>query len=82
LKTLAANRKMPLPLKLFEVSDVIFADADAEVGARNERRICAINCNKTAGFEVVHGLLDRVMQMLEVPWKKGEGYYLEAREGK
>ena len=80
LKTLAANRKMPLPLKIFEVSDVILADEEAEVGARNERRVCAVNCNKSAGFEVVHGLLDRVMQLLEVRWDKTEGYYLEACE--
>lgn len=80
LKTLAANRKMPLPLKIFEVSDVILVDDEAEVGARNERRICAVNCNKSAGFEVVHGLLDRVMQLLEVRWDKAEGYYLEACE--
>lgn len=78
LKTLAANRKMPLPLKLFEVSDVVLADAKAEVGAKNERRVCAVNCNKTAGFEVVHGLLDRVMQLLEVPWDKEQGYFLRA----
>ncbi|XP_053691153.1 phenylalanine--tRNA ligase beta subunit [Sabethes cyaneus] len=78
LKTLSANRKMPLPLKLFEVSDVVLADSNAEVGARNERRVCAVNCNKTAGFEVVHGLLDRVMQLLEVPWDSKEGYYLKA----
>ena len=26
LKTLAANRKMPLPLKLFEISDVVLKD--------------------------------------------------------
>ncbi|XP_050069267.1 phenylalanine--tRNA ligase beta subunit [Anopheles maculipalpis] len=78
LKTLAANRKMPLPLKLFEVSDVVLADSKSEVGAKNERRVCAVNCNKTAGFEVVHGLLDRVMQLLEVPWDKAAGYYLQA----
>ncbi|KAM7363983.1 phenylalanine--tRNA ligase beta subunit [Cochliomyia hominivorax] len=85
LKTLVANRKMPLPLKLFEISDVVIADDDTEVGARNERRLCAVNCNKTAGFEVVHGLLDRVMQLLEVPWKSANskvshGYYLQATE--
>lgn len=78
LKTLAANRKMPLPLKLFEVSDVVLAVPGTEVGARNQRRVCAVNCNKTAGFEVVHGLLDRVMQLLEVPWDKENGYYLKA----
>lgn len=79
LKTLAANKKMPLPIKIFEISDVVLKDVNSEVGARNERRICAVNCNKNAGFEVVHGLLDRIMMLLEVPWnpQRGEtGYYL------
>lgn len=56
-----------------------------EVGARNERKICAVNCNKTAGFEIVHGLLDKIMLLLEVPWdakKIGNGYYLRAIDGK
>ena len=82
LKTLSANRKMPIPLKLFEVSDVVLADPETEVGARNERRLCAVNCNKSAGFEVVHGLLDRVMQLLEVPWDKENGYCLKKAEGR
>lgn len=84
LKTLAANRKMPLPMKLFEISDVVLADKTAEVECRNERRFCAVNSNKTAGFEVVHGLLDRMMLLLEVPWKNGtdDCYYLEATDGK
>ncbi|XP_055381242.1 phenylalanine--tRNA ligase beta subunit [Condylostylus longicornis] len=80
LKTLSANKKMPLPLKLFEITDCVVTDEGSEVGARNERRLCAINCNKSAGFEVVHGLLDRVMQLLEIPWKKDNGYHLEASE--
>ncbi|EDS43153.1 phenylalanyl-tRNA synthetase beta chain [Culex quinquefasciatus] len=42
IKTLAANRKIPLPLNLFEVSDVVMADSKAEVGAKNERRVCAV----------------------------------------
>lgn len=29
LKTLAANKKMPLPLKLFEISDVVLQDSAA-----------------------------------------------------
>lgn len=78
LKTLSANKRLPLPLKLFEISDVVLKDSIAETGARNERRLCALNCNKTPGFEVVHGLLDRVMQLLEIPFTKaGSGYYLK-----
>lgn len=72
---------MPLPLKLFEISDVVLLDPKSEVGARNERRLAAVNCNKSAGFEVVHGLLDRVMQLLEVSWSLDDGYYLQAIDG-
>lgn len=81
MKTVSSNKKLPLPLKLFEISDVVLLDQKAEVGARNERRLAAVNCNKSAGFEVVHGLLDRVMLLLEVPWSKEDGYYLQAVEG-
>jgi len=73
LKTVQANRKMPLPLKLFEISDVVLKDLGTEVGARNERRLAAIFYNKCPGFEIIHGLLDRVMQLLEVP--NGESGY-------
>lgn len=72
---------MPLPLKLYEIQDVVIVDANAEVGARNERRIGAINCSKSAGFEICHGLLDRIMQVLEVPWKGENGYSLQKAEG-
>lgn len=85
LKTLAANKKMPLPQKLFEISDVVVKDSTVEVGARNRRHICAVYCNKSDGFEIIHGLLDRTLQVLEIPWnldKDSNGYYLRAVNGK
>jgi len=54
--------------KVFEISDVVLKDPTKDVGARNERRLCAVNYNKTAGFETIHGLLDRVMQLLVSPY--------------
>ncbi|XP_044288861.1 phenylalanine--tRNA ligase beta subunit [Varanus komodoensis] len=81
LKTIAANRKMPLPLKLFEISDIVLKDSTKDVGARNHRHLCAVYYNKNPGFEVIHGLLDRVMQLLEVPPSKENGYYIKATEG-
>lgn len=56
-----------------------------ETGARNERRLCAVNYSKTPGFEIIHGILDRVMVLLEVKFsadKSNDGYYLEASDGK
>ncbi|XP_037089037.1 phenylalanine--tRNA ligase beta subunit-like [Pollicipes pollicipes] len=76
LRTLAANRRMPLPLRLFEVSDVVLKDRTSDTGARNERRLSAVHYCKTSGFEVIHGLLDRVMQLLEVPSDPVSGYCL------
>ncbi|XP_020492522.1 phenylalanine--tRNA ligase beta subunit [Labrus bergylta] len=80
LKTIAANRKMPLPLRLFEISDVVLKDETKDVGARNSRRVCAVYYNKSPGFEVIHGLLDRTMQLLEVKSAHGEGYHIQATE--
>ncbi len=82
LKTVHANRNMPLPLKLFEISDVVLKDPSRDVGARNERRLAAVLfSSKSSGFEAVHGLLDRVMAVLEVPRRaasegRSDGYYL------
>ena len=67
LKTVAANKDAALPLKLFEVSDVILVDASCETGCRNERRLAAVHCSTKTEFEVVHGLLNRVMEVLGVP---------------
>ena len=67
LKTLGANKDSALPVKLFEVSDVILISDETDVGAVNRRRLVAVNCDKTSGFEVIHGLLNRLMEVLRVP---------------
>jgi len=77
----------PLPLRIFETSDVVFKDTKRERQARNVRHAAAVWCNKTAGFEIVHGLLDRAMAMLAVPHIPGGagasptwGYYIKERD--
>lgn len=77
LKTIAANKQMPLPMKLFEITDVLVVDQEEEVGVRNRRRMCVANCNKNAGFEIVHGLLDKITSSLEVHWGTKNGYQLQ-----
>ncbi|KAL4664665.1 hypothetical protein H8959_008648 [Pygathrix nigripes] len=82
LKTIAANRKMPLPLKLFEISDIVIKDSNTDVGAKNYRHLCAVYYNKNPGFEIIHGLLDRIMQLLDVPPGEDKGgYVIKASEG-
>ncbi|KAG0147757.1 hypothetical protein CROQUDRAFT_42405 [Cronartium quercuum f. sp. fusiforme G11] len=73
LKTIKENRKQALPMKIFEVSDVVLKDDRLERKARNVRRVGAAFVGKKAGFEVVHGLLDRIMSMLDVNWSGDDG---------
>eukprot|EP00227_Mantoniella_beaufortii_P009897 CAMPEP_0197580416 /NCGR_PEP_ID=MMETSP1326-20131121/4211_1 /TAXON_ID=1155430 /ORGANISM="Genus nov. species nov., Strain RCC2288" /LENGTH=596 /DNA_ID=CAMNT_0043144159 /DNA_START=57 /DNA_END=1847 /DNA_ORIENTATION=+ len=61
LKAMGANKDTPMPAKLFEVGDVVLLDESKDVGARNYRRLLVLYSNVKSGFEVVHGVLDRVM---------------------
>ena len=67
-------------MKVFEISDVVVKDSSKDVGARNERRLCAVYYGKTPGFEIIHGLLDRLMEVLGVKYTKesSDGYYIKA----
>ncbi|KAI9167368.1 Phenylalanine--tRNA ligase beta subunit [Paramyrothecium foliicola] len=64
LKTIRENKGYGVPIKIFEAADVAFKDESLERRARNERHFAAAWCGKSSGFEVVHGLLDRVLLML------------------
>jgi phenylalanyl-tRNA synthetase beta chain len=85
LKTIRENRVHALPMRIFEVSDVAFKDevTDPQRCARNERHVTAVYADKSANFEIVHGLLDQVMRALGIPrisktdTTKSKGYYLE-----
>lgn len=68
LKTLYHNKSAPVKngIKFFEISDVVLQDAASDVGARNERHLVAVYAGLTDGFEIIHGLVDRVMTLNQV----------------
>jgi phenylalanyl-tRNA synthetase beta chain len=77
LKTLQHNKSASFTggFKLFEISDVVLPDdqhvvAETIVGAKNARRVCAVYAGPTSGFEIIHGLVDRVMTLCEVAPEK------------
>jgi len=69
LKSLASNKDVPVGggIKLFEISDIMRLDESSDVGAVNQRNLAGVYTGPTAGFEVMHGLVDRVMTLLSVP---------------
>ena len=75
LKSIRENKHHSLPLKIFEVSDVAFKDLSKERKSRNERHFAAAYCGKSSGFEIVHGLMDRVMLILQ-------SAFITSKEGK
>ena len=40
-------------------------------GAANRRRLVAVHCDRAASFESIHGLLNRLMEVLSVPYTGG-----------
>ncbi|KAK2074341.1 hypothetical protein P8C59_008555 [Phyllachora maydis] len=82
LKTIRENKSIPLPLKIFETSDVVVKDDSLERRARNIRHWSAAFYGKSSGFEEVHGLLDRIMLMLRIPFledganARKDGYFI------
>lgn len=67
LKFLHSNKGAPMPIKLFEVNDIVLKCPESDVGAINKKVLCATFTNKHgAGLEFIHGLLDKVMMALDV----------------
>jgi phenylalanyl-tRNA synthetase beta chain len=73
LKTLQHNKSASFSngFKLFEISDVVLVDdtyvsTETIVGSKNRRKVCAVYAGPTSGFEIIHGLVDRIMTLAEV----------------
>eukprot|EP00768_Dysnectes_brevis_P003156 gnl/Dysnectes_brevis/226_a257_3319.p1 GENE.gnl/Dysnectes_brevis/226_a257_3319~~gnl/Dysnectes_brevis/226_a257_3319.p1 ORF type:complete len:585 (+),score=239.54 gnl/Dysnectes_brevis/226_a257_3319:1336-3090(+) len=61
LRSLAANLSQPLPLSIFEVSEVVHASPTSDTGSMTERYFSALRAGKTDGFGHIHGLIDHLM---------------------
>jgi len=82
LKTIRENKRHPVPMRVFEVSDIGLKDDSFERKARNERHFAACWYGKASGFEQVHGLLDRIMLMLKSAFiTKEDGLASESVQG-
>ncbi|KTW31449.1 phenylalanine-tRNA ligase, beta subunit [Pneumocystis carinii B80] len=84
LKTIRENKKHSLPIKIFEVSDIVLKSDDEETFCKNKRLWSAAYFSNTSGFEIIHGLLDRIMSMLSTnkvaPESKDPGYWIQCSE--
>ncbi|XP_010529813.1 PREDICTED: phenylalanine--tRNA ligase beta subunit, cytoplasmic-like isoform X1 [Tarenaya hassleriana] len=80
LKTVGINKDHPKPIKIFEVGDIALLDEKKDVGASNRRRLAALHCGATSGFELIHCLVDRIMEVMATPFVPvgdNTGYYIK-----
>ncbi|XVF57752.1 hypothetical protein PTKIN_Ptkin07bG0007500 [Pterospermum kingtungense] len=80
LKTVGHNKDHPKPIKIFEVGDVVLLDEKKDVGASNHRLLGALYCGANSGFELIHSLVDRIMEVMGTPFVSvgnNTGYYIE-----
>ena len=75
LKVLNSNQKERIPQNIFEISDCAVIDPTHDTGARNHRKICVMQLNTTASFEVLHGTLD--LLMMKIGAVRNKDYYLK-----
>lgn len=68
LKTLSFNKNLSHKdgLKLFEISDVV-VPAENEIGASNRRKLVGLHASHSSAFQIIHGLVDRIMTCAQVP---------------
>lgn len=83
LKTIKENRNHSLPIKVFEAGDVVLKDSSLERRAFNQRNWGAVYAGSHSGFELVQGLLGKMMQTMRTSWlekpyeSSGRGYWIE-----
>lgn len=83
LKTIGHNKDHPKPIKIFEVGDVVLLDDTKDVGASNRRHLASLYCGATSGFELIHGLVDRIMEVVGTSFvSPGDetGYYIQSSD--
>lgn len=62
LQALYENRKRPMPLRLFEIDNVVLLEATAETGVREERRVGVVEMGPEASYATARSVLDAILR--------------------
>jgi phenylalanyl-tRNA synthetase beta chain len=61
LEHLRENRRQPMPLKFFELDNVVLLDQQAETGASEERRVALVEMGEDAGYASIRAVVDALL---------------------
>jgi phenylalanyl-tRNA synthetase beta chain len=66
-EALRENRRRPMPLRLFEIDNIVRLDDAAETGAAEERRVALAEIGREAGYATVRSVVDSLAR--ELGWQ-------------
>ena len=61
LEHLRENRRQPMPLRFFELDNVVLTDDDSELGTREERRVAVVEMGEQAGYASIRATVDALL---------------------
>ena len=73
MEVLSFNKHHGYPQNLYEVDDVVAIDPSTETGARTGRRLAVVLCHARANFSEIKGLMNSVLENLELEAGVAEG---------
>jgi len=85
IRCIKANEHYGLPIKLFEINDVVVKDDSTDTGYRNETRLAVLIYNEKCTFTDIKQILDYVMNLLNKKYDLeyiDHGAFIEGRVGK
>lgn len=70
-----------VPHKVFECQDTVHIDPENDAGASNKRTICVMHSHSAkSGIDVIHGVLDLIMNKFGMYRHKTNGYDIKLSE--
>lgn len=66
-KALRENRRRPMPLRLFEIDNVVELDDTAETGAAEQRRVALVEIGRESGYATARSVMDALLR--ELGWQ-------------
>ena len=66
MQSLCENRRRPMPLRLFEIDNVVNLNDNAPTGVQEQRRVCFAEAGREAGYATARSYLDSLMRELGV----------------
>jgi len=69
MAVLRANRRHPLPQRVFEVGDVVLLDGGTETGAKNVRRVAAVVIGDEGNLTYIKAIAEALLRELGIAWE-------------